>query len=135
MYLVVSSDIGYLFTWTEVSPLHRQTYTVHIKRNVSKNVQFRFVNRAVSLPLVTVMPLDFKAVSFRAISCQSTDAESNCREGKNRKAKINIGERSRTPKVGGEWQSVATVQLEALKAITIFKASVQPHKLMLIPPQ
>ena len=30
-------------------------------------------------------------------------------------------------KVGGEWQIVATVQLEALKAIAVFEASVQPH--------
>ena len=29
--------------------------------------------------------------------------------------------------MGGEWQIVATVQLEALKTIAVFEASVQPH--------
>ena len=42
-------------------------------------------------------------------------------------AKADFGERSRARKVGGEWQIVATVQLEALKAIAVFEASVQPH--------
>ena len=43
---------------------------------------------AVWLPFLTVVPFGFKAVSFRAISCCSIDAESNCREVKNREAKI-----------------------------------------------
>ena len=53
--------------------------------------------------------------------------ESNCREVENREAKTDFGKRSRTRKVGGEWQIVATVQLEVLKAIAVFEASVQPH--------
>ena len=40
---------------------------------------------------------------------------------------MDSGERSCVRKVGREWQIVATVQLEALKAIAVFKASVQPH--------
>ena len=61
------------------------------------------------------MPFGFKAVlfrfvSFRAVSCRSIDAESNC-----------------VRKVGGEWQIVAMLQLEVLKTIAVFEASVQPH--------
>ena len=73
------------------------------------------------------MPFGFKTVSFRAVSCRSIDAESNCGEVENREAKTDFGERSRTRKVGGEWQIVATVQLEALKATAVFEAIVQPH--------
>ena len=73
------------------------------------------------------MPFGFKAVSFRAVSCRSIDAESNCREVENHEAKKDFGERLRVRRVGGEWQIVATVQLEALKAIAVFEASVQPH--------
>ena len=61
---------------------------------------------------------------FHVVSYRSIAAESNCREGE---AKADFGERSRARKVGGEWQIVATVQLEALKAIAVFEASVQPH--------
>ena len=64
---------------------------------------------------------------FHVVSYRSIAAESNCREVENREAKTDFGERSRTRKVGGEWQIVATVQLEALKAIAVFEASVQPH--------
>ena len=62
---------------------------------------------------------------FHVVSCRSIDAESNCREVENHEAKTDFGERSRARKVGGEWQIVATVQLEALKAIAVFSA--QPH--------
>ena len=61
---------------------------------------------------------------FHVVSYRSIAAESNCREGE---AKVDFGERLRARKVGGERQIVATVQLEALKAITVFEASVQPH--------
>ena len=61
---------------------------------------------------------------FHVVSYRSIAAKSNCREGE---AKADFGERSRARKVGGEWQIVATVQLEALKAIAVFEASVQPH--------
>ena len=63
---------------------------------------------------------------FHVVSYRSIAAESNCREGE---AKADFGERSRARKVlvGGEWQIVATVQLEALKAIAVFEASVQHH--------
>ena len=70
------------------------------------------------------MPFGFKAVSFRVVSYRSTDAESNCWVVE---AKTDFGERSCARKVGGEWQIVATVQLEALKAIAVFEASVQPR--------
>ena len=69
----------------------------------------------------------FRVVPLHVISCRSIDAESNCKEVENREAKTDFGERSRVRKVGGEWQIVATVQLEALKAIAVFEASVQPH--------
>ena len=62
---------------------------------------------------------------FHVVSCRSIDAESNCREVENHEAKTDFGERSRARKVGGE--IVAMVQLEALKAIAVFEASVQPH--------
>ena len=42
--------------------------------------------------------------------------------GKARQRRTSASDRAR--KVGGEWQIVATVQLEALKAIAVF---VQPH--------
>ena len=45
--------------------------------------------------------------------------------GKARQRRTSASDRAR--KVGGEWQIVATVQLEALKAIAVFEASVQPH--------
>ena len=47
--------------------------------------------------------------------------------GKSRitRQRTDFGERSRARKVGGEWQIVAAVQLEALKAIAVFSA--QPH--------
>ena len=61
---------------------------------------------------------------FHVVSYRSIAAESNCSEGE---AKTDFGERSRARKVGGEWQIVATVQLEALKAIAVFEESVQPH--------
>ena len=64
---------------------------------------------------------------FHIVSYRSIDAESNCREVENYEAKTDFGERSRTRKVGGEWQIVMTVQLEALKAIAVFEASVPPH--------
>ena len=83
------------------------------------------------------MPFGFKAISLRfvafcfmplyVVSCRSIDAESNCREVENREAKMDFSEQSRARKVGGEWQIVATVQLQALKAIAAFVASVQPH--------
>ena len=64
---------------------------------------------------------------FHVVSYRSIAAESNCREVENREAKMDFGERLRTRKVGGEWQIVTPVQLEALKAIAVFEASVQPH--------
>ena len=64
---------------------------------------------------------------FHVISYRSIDAESNCREVEDREAKMDFGEQSRARKMGGEWQIVATVQLEALKAIAVFEASVHPH--------
>ena len=75
----------------------------------------------------TAFTVLFRFVSFRFILFRSSIDNRNCREVENCEAKTDLDERSRVRKVGWEWQIVATVQLEALKAIAVFEASVQPH--------
>ena len=73
------------------------------------------------------MPFGFKAVSFRFVPCRfmSFHIVPLLPKATARQRRTSAGDRAR--KVGGEWQIVATVQLEALKAIAVFEASVQPH--------
>ena len=79
------------------------------------------------------MPFGFKAVSFRFLSFRAMPFHvvplmPKATAGKSRiAAKTDLGKQSRARKVGGEWQIVATVQLEALKVIVVFEASVQPR--------
>ena len=76
-------------------------------RTVSKAVSFRFVS--------------FRFVPFHVIPFNMPKANA----GKSRIARV--WQAITCEKVGEEWQMVATVQLEVLKAIAVFEASVQSH--------
>ena len=94
--------------------------TVCVKETFPKTLRFVLSNciyHVVYLLFLTVVLFGFEPVSFHCVAlCQvvSTDAKSNCREVKNRKAKLDF------------WQATNTATRDS-KTITIFEASLSRY--------